>query len=176
MAGRGAIFFDRDGTLNHDSSYLKDPDEVVLLPGVKETLAALKERYRLFLFTNQSGVARGYFGIEDVEAVNERLFELLGGNLFDGICIAVEHPDDKSEDVYRKPSPRFINEMAEKFDIDKSCSYMIGDRKSDLEAGLRAGIGAIRVSADIDDAATAEYCRERGIPTAKNFCEILDLV
>ena len=102
----GAIFFDRDGTLNHDSGYLGAPEQVALLPGVRETLRALKRRFRLFLFTNQSGVARGYFGMDAVEAVNRRLCELLGDpEIFDGVCIAAEAPD-APELGYRKPSPR----------------------------------------------------------------------
>ena len=90
-----ALFFDRDGTLNHDPGYLSDPDGVVLLPGVAQAMAALRVSFRLYLFTNQSGVARGYFGMDAVDAVNRRLCELLGDpDIFDGICIAPEHPDD----------------------------------------------------------------------------------
>ena len=95
---RGAFFFDRDGTLIHDAGYLSDPALVALLPGVRETLLALRGAgFLLFLFTNQSGVARGYFGMEAVEAVNARLARLLGaesGPFFDGVCVAPEHPDD----------------------------------------------------------------------------------
>ena len=109
---RGAVFFDRDGTLIHDTGYLSDPELVELLPGVRETLLALREAgFLLFLFTNQSGVARGYFGMDAVEAVNARLARLLGaesGPFFDGVCVAPEHPDDPP--VYRKPCPRYILE------------------------------------------------------------------
>lgn len=175
-AGRGrcgAFFFDRDGTLNHDSGYLGSPDDVVLMPGVAETLRALKKTHRLFLFTNQSGVARGYFGMAEVEAVNRRLVELIGDKaIFDGICVATEHPDDPNP-RYRKPSPRYILEMVEKYSLDVRHCWMVGDRKRDLEAGICAGIGAIRYAADIQDEKAQDYCSANGIETLEDFRELL---
>ena len=174
VAPRGAIFFDRDGTLIHDTGYLSDPELVVLLPGVRETLIALREAgFLLFLFTNQSGVARGYFGMDAVEAVNTRLARLLGGNdtFFDGVCIAPEHPDDPP--VYRKPCPRFIVEtIAERRLLVESC-LMVGDRTSDLQAGVNAGIQSIRYCGDIDDPAAAAYARDHAIETIGDFRELL---
>lgn len=172
----GAIFFDRDGTLNHDSGYLSSPEQVVLLPGVKETLAKLRESYRLFLFTNQSGVGRGFFGMDAVNAVNNRLAELLGDkDIFDDICVAPEHPDSPIQN-YRKPSPKYILETIENFKLEPSKCFMVGDRKRDLEAGVNAGINAIRISADIDDAAAAAYCQEHSIPTATEFGLLTEII
>lgn len=167
-----AIFFDRDGTLNHDSGYLSRPEEVFLLPGVRETIDILKVDFRLFLFTNQSGVARGYFGIEEVNAVNRRLCELLGDEkVFDGMCIATESPSDPDLG-YRKPSPRYILEMSQRYNLDLSRCFIVGDRKRDLEAGLKGGIRAVRISADIDDGETTEFCKANGIETIKDFREL----
>ena len=74
-----AIFLDRDGTLIENKHYLGSPDGVVLLPGVREALARARDNgIKLFLFTNQSGVGRGYFTMADVEAVNRRMIEMLG--------------------------------------------------------------------------------------------------
>ena len=173
---RGAIFFDRDGTLIHDTGYLSNPDLVELLPGVRETLLALREAgFLLFLFTNQSGVARGYFGMEAVEAVNVRLARLLGGNdtFFDGVCIAPEHPDDPP--VYRKPCPRFINETRESLSLPRDLCLMVGDRTSDLQAGVNAGIRAVRYCGDIDDPAAAAFARDNAIETIRDFRELLRL-
>ncbi len=176
IAPKGALFFDRDGTLIHDSGYLSDPELVELLPGVRETLLALREAgFLLFLFTNQSGVARGYFGMDAVEAVNARLARLLGGDdtFFDGVCIAPEHPDDPP--VYRKPCPRFILEtIAARALLPASC-LMVGDRTSDLQAGINAGIRAVRYCGDIDDPAAAAYAREHAIETIRDFTELLRL-
>ncbi len=170
---RGAVFFDRDGTLIHDTGYLSDPELVELLPGVRETLLALREAgFLLFLFTNQSGVARGYFGMDAVEAVNARLARLLGGGdtFFDGVCIAPEHPDDPP--VYRKPCPRFILETISSRALSPASCLMVGDRTSDLQAGINAGIRAVRYCGDIDDPAAAAYARKHAIETIRDFGEL----
>ncbi len=98
--------------------------------------------FMLFLFTNQSGVGRGFFSLHAVHRCNQQLVDLLGmGNqLFTGICIAPESPDQPS--VYRKPNPRYINESVAKYSLDRSASWMVGDKLIDVESGLNAGINA----------------------------------
>ena len=175
---RGAFFFDRDGTLIHDAGYLSDPALVALLPGVRETLLALRGAgFLLFLFTNQSGVARGYFGMEAVEAVNARLARLLGaesGPFFDGVCVAPEHPD--APPVYRKPCPRYILETIAARGLAPEACAMVGDRTSDLQAGVNAGIRAIRYCGDIDDPAAAAFAREHALETVRDFGDLLRLL
>ncbi len=141
-----ALFLDRDGTLIVDKKYLSDPAGVELLPGVREALAeAVRSGCRLFLFSNQSGVGRGYFTLAEVEACNRRMVELLDlpAPGFMEVCIAPERPDEPS--LYRKPSPRFIVEMAAKYQLDPAQIYMIGDKLSDVEAGLAANVNAALV-------------------------------
>ena len=177
-APRGAFFFDRDGTLIHDAGYLSDPALVALLPGVRETLLALRGAgFLLFLFTNQSGVARGYFGMEAVEAVNARLARLLGaesGLFFDGVCVAPEHPDDPP--VYRKPCPRYLLETIAARGLAPEACAMVGDRTSDLQAGVNAGIRAIRYCGDIDDPAAAAFAREHALETVRDFGDLRRLL
>ena len=173
---RGAVFFDRDGTLIHDTGYLSDPELVELLPGVRETLLALRASgFLLFLFTNQSGVARGYFGMDAVEAVYARLSRLLGGaeTFFDGVCVAPEHPDDPP--VYRKPCPRYILETIEARSLRPADCLMVGDRTSDLASAVNAGIRAVRYCGDIDDPAAASFALKHGIATVRDFRDILRL-
>lgn len=139
-----ALFLDRDGTLIWDKDYLCDPAEVELIPGVVEALQAAREKgYRLYLFTNQSGVGRGYFTLDKVHLCNARMLELLGlgEDLFHAVCIADEAPDGPQ--VYRKPSPRFISEQIEADQLDPAHCYMIGDRPSDWLAGVNASIHSI---------------------------------
>jgi len=153
-----AVFLDRDGTLIENRHYLASPEGVVVLPGVREGLRVARERgARLFLFTNQSGVGRGYFTLADVEAVNRRMIEAigLGDDLFVGICIAPERPDEPS--VYRKPSPRFIHEMLAAHALSSEAAWMVGDAPSDWEAGLNAGIRSAAIVRDPD----AEAERDR---------------
>jgi len=149
----GAVFLDRDGTLIENRHYLDDPAGVIVLPGVREALATLRrDGFALFLFTNQSGVGRGYFSMADVEAVNRRMVECigLGDDLFSGICIAPERPDEPA--IYRKPSPRYILEMMAAHALPAHRSWMIGDSPSDWEAGIHAGINPVAIlAADAND-------------------------
>ncbi len=137
---RGALFLDRDGTIIEDAGYLHDPEQVRLLPGAAEALRRAAGHFLLYLFTNQSGIGRGYYDLADAEACNARLLALLQlpHPGFTRICIAPETPD--APQVYRKPSPRFITETLATDPLDPSACWMIGDRLSDVEAGIQAGI------------------------------------
>lgn len=149
-----AIFLDRDDTLIPDRPYLSDPAGVELLPGVTDALRQARALgYQLFLFTNQSGIGRGYYTLADAERCNARLVELLGlgADIFTDICIAPEAPDQPA--VYRKPSPRFILESIARHRLDPAHCWMVGDRESDLLAGLNAGIRAAGVCTGKYDAA-----------------------
>jgi D-glycero-D-manno-heptose 1,7-bisphosphate phosphatase len=142
-----ALFLDRDGTLIIDQDYLSDPAGVVLLPGVVDGLRHARALgYRLYLFTNQSGIGRGYYTLDDAHRVNARMESLIGlpAPLFDDICIAPEAPDQPS--LYRKPSPRFIHEMIGKHALDPRQCHMVGDRESDIAAGRAAGIRSVALT------------------------------
>jgi D-glycero-D-manno-heptose 1,7-bisphosphate phosphatase len=138
-----AVFLDRDGTIIRDAHYLSDPANVELLPDAALAIAMLRESgFLLFLFTNQSGVGRGFFPIEAVHRCNQRMMDLLGfgSAIFTDICIATESPDQPL--MYRKPSPRFINESVAKHAIDPAQAWMVGDKSIDVETGINAGINA----------------------------------
>ncbi len=154
-SGRGrALFLDRDGTIIHDRDYLFDPAGVELIPGAADALRRARELgYQLFLFTNQSGIGRGLYTLADTHRCNARMEELLAlpAPAFAGICIAPEAPDQPS--LYRKPSPRFILEMIAQHRLDPAECWMIGDRESDLDAGLAAGIRSAAVCTGKYDAA-----------------------
>ena len=159
-----AIFLDRDGTLIENRHYLASPEGVAVLPGVREGLRLARERgAKLFLFTNQSGVGRGYFTLADVEAVNRRMIESigLGDDLFAGICIAPERPDEPP--VYRKPSPRFILEMLAEHAVAAEAAWMVGDAPSDWEAGLNAGIRSAAIVPDLDAESERERRLQKGV-------------
>jgi len=141
-----ALFLDRDGTLIVDRVYLADPEGVELVPGAAEALAMARALgYRLFLFTNQSGIGRGLHTMEDTVRVNGRMEELLGlpAPAFDAICVAPEAPGVPSD--YRKPSPKFILEMIAKHALDPAQCWMVGDSAADIGAALAAGIRAAAV-------------------------------
>jgi D-glycero-D-manno-heptose 1,7-bisphosphate phosphatase len=141
-----ALFLDRDGTLIVDKNYLADPAGVELIPGAAGALRRARVLgYKLFLFTNQSGIGRGYHTLEDTHRVNARLEELLGPPrpAFDGICIAPEAPDQPA--VYRKPSPKYILEMVAQHGLDPAQCYMVGDSAADIQTARNAGIHAVVV-------------------------------
>jgi D-glycero-D-manno-heptose 1,7-bisphosphate phosphatase len=136
-----AVFLDRDGTLIEDKDYLHRPEDVVIFPGAASALRLLKDAgFKLFIVTNQSGVGRGYFPIEDVHRVHEFLAREFAQNgvAFEKFYIAPESPDAPSRG--RKPSPRFLFDARDEFGVDLRGSYMIGDKLIDLECGWNAGV------------------------------------
>jgi D-glycero-D-manno-heptose 1,7-bisphosphate phosphatase len=136
-----AVFLDRDGTLIEERHYLSVPDQVVLFPGVTEALRQLQDAgLALVLVTNQSGVGRGYFTMTEVDRVHERLTRQLapGGVSLCHIYVAPEAPDQPGPG--RKPSPFFLFDARDRFKIDLSTSYLVGDKLIDLECGWNAGV------------------------------------
>jgi D-glycero-D-manno-heptose 1,7-bisphosphate phosphatase len=136
-----AVFLDRDGTMIAEVNYLRRPEDVKIFPATRTGLKKLGDAgFQLFIVSNQSGVGRGYFTMADVEKVNERLCGELArdGIHFEKIYIAPEKPEEPS--YGRKPSPRFLFDARDEFDLDLSQSFMIGDKLIDLECGWNAGV------------------------------------
>ncbi len=167
-----AVFLDRDGTLIEDAHYLKDPNKIKIISRVSEALAKIKETgYLLFMHTNQSGIARGYYGWDDVHACNHRMLELLNlkSDFWDGICVAPESPDHK-ENSYRKPSERYQLEMISKHGLNPSSSWMIGDKWIDAETGLRAKMNAALVkTGKVIDQEVEKLAREKEVPICEDL-------
>ncbi len=138
---RRAVFLDRDGTLIEEKEYLGDPAGVVVFPGTGPALRRLMDAgYLLFIVTNQAGIGRGYYTVDDMHRENARLCELLApdGVCFEKIYFAPESPDQPSRG--RKPSPQFLLDASDEFGLDLAQSYMIGDKLIDLECGWNAGV------------------------------------
>ncbi len=124
--------------------YCKDPALVRLLPGAKEALHRLKAGgYRLVIITNQSGIARGMMNVEDFEAVQSRLLELLGPDLIEATYMCPDGPDAASD--RRKPAPGMVLEAVRDLGLDASRSWFIGDKQIDVRCGLNAGTRSILV-------------------------------
>jgi len=138
---RRAVFLDRDGTLIEEKEYLGDPAGVVLFPRTGPALRRLMDAgYLLFIVTNQAGIGRGYYTVDDMHRVNARLCELLApdGVCFEKIYFAPEAPDQPSRG--RKPSPQFLIDARDEFGLGLAQCYMIGDKLIDLECGWNAGV------------------------------------
>ena len=139
-----AVFLDRDGVLIEDTGYIGRPEQVVMFPWTAPALRRLADAgYKLFVVTNQSGIGRGFYTVEDMQRVNARLEELLApaGVRFQRIYFAPEAPDQPSRG--RKPSPQFLFDARDEFGIDLGRSYLVGDKLSDLECGWNAGLARV---------------------------------
>ena len=144
----GAVFLDRDGVINVDSGYVGDWDSFVFLPGVIEAMRALCDAgYALVIVTNQSGIGRGFYTEEDFQVLTERMCNELSRH---GVSIAgvyfCPHLPEAALPQYRKtcdcrkPKPGLIHRALEELDIDLTRSAMVGDKISDMQAALTAGI------------------------------------
>ena len=144
----GAVFLDRDGVINVDSGYVGDWDSFVFLPGVIEAMRALCDAgYALVIVTNQSGIGRGFYTEEDFQVLTERMCNELSRH---GVSIAgvyfCPHLPEAALPQYRKtcdcrkPKPGLIHRALEELDIDLTRSAMVGDKSSDMQAALAAGI------------------------------------
>ncbi|MBV8781167.1 MAG: HAD family hydrolase [Phycisphaerae bacterium] len=150
---RPAIFFDRDNTLIVGNDYLGDPQQVILVPGAADAVAKARALgYSTVVVSNQSGVARGMFGEDDVRAVNARMDEMLRAENPEAIIERHEfcpyHPQapvDKYrvDSDCRKPKPGMLLAAAIEMDLDLGHSWLIGDAARDVEAGKAAGCRAI---------------------------------
>jgi D-glycero-D-manno-heptose 1,7-bisphosphate phosphatase len=136
------VIFDRDGTIIVDVPYNGDPDAVQPVDGMGEALDRLRAAgIPMAVVSNQSGVGRGMLAVEQVEAVNRRIDELLGP--FDAWLYCPHGPDEDCE--CRKPKPKLILDAARALGVDPSCCVVIGDKSSDIEAARNAGARSIFV-------------------------------
>jgi histidinol-phosphate phosphatase family protein len=153
---RPAVFLDRDGTIIRDRHYLADPAEIELLPRASEGLRLLRAAgFLLVVATNQSGVGRGYFGLETLERQHERLRELLvrHGVVLDAIYACPHAPDAGC--TCRKPLPGLIVRAAEELGIDLRASWVVGDDARDADAGRAAGTHTIVLGSECPDLVAA---------------------
>ena len=140
---RPALFIDRDGTLMVEVDHCHDPAEVQAYPGVAGELERARIRgWVVIIITNQSGIGRGYFTVEQFQSVQEELIRQLGGAI-DAAYMSPDLPNSGS--LRRKPAPGMILEAAADHGIDLDRSFMIGDRNFDIECGKNAGVRTILV-------------------------------
>lgn len=135
-----AIFLDRDGTIIEERSYPKDPEQVVLLSHSAQALHLMTRKgYTIFVVSNQSGVGRGIISRAEFEAVHQRCSELLqahGAEIAE-FAYCFHRPDDKC--LCRKPLTGLIPESYRGKDVNWKRSFVVGDKRSDLELGDNIG-------------------------------------
>ena len=148
-----AVFLDRDGTINVEKDYLYRVEDFEFIPGAAEAIRRLNQAGLLtIVVSNQSGVARGYFTLAQVEELHRHIqLELKKhGAWIDAFYICPHHPTEGAGDFTRecscrKGEPGMLLQAADDLDINLSASYMVGDKIADIEAGHNAGCRSLLV-------------------------------
>lgn len=145
---RPAVFIDRDGTINEEAGYLCDPDELTLLPTTSKALRLLnRQGIPVVIITNQSALGRNLLTFEQFEAVNTALWQALrqGQAHYEALYFCPHLPDQNPPCSCRKPQPGLLFQAAFELGLDLACSFMVGDKLSDLQAGRAGGCQTILV-------------------------------
>jgi len=134
-----AVFLDRDGVINEEVNYLSRVEDFKFIPNALKALKLLSDTdFKIIIITNQSGICRGYFIMDDVRKIHDYMLEEFKKEKvrIDGIYICPHHPDEDCE--CRKPKIGLLIEAAREFDLNLKESYFIGDKTTDIQTGKNA--------------------------------------
>jgi D-glycero-D-manno-heptose 1,7-bisphosphate phosphatase len=165
-----AVFIDRDGTIIEDADYCFHPRQVKVFPGVPEALRRLKSKgFKLIVITNQSGIGRRFFTVDEYRSVESEVSRQLGHGLIDATYFCPDVPGQHSS--HRKPSPGMILQAKREHEIDLTRSFFIGDKEIDVECGRNAGVRTIRVQTgfDRDISSSAADWTAKDLPAAAHI-------
>lgn len=167
---RPAVFIDRDGTLIEEVNFLSRVEDLRLFPYTQEALDLLRANgFLVIVITNQSGIGRRIYSVDDMHAIHSAMQEQLT-DAIDEFYFCPHLPDEGCE--CRKPSLGMINAAVAEFSIDLEGSWMIGDKKIDVETALNAGIGSAMVMTGYG----REHLRTLGTPPDIVADHLLDAV
>lgn len=146
---RKVVFFDRDGVINDDTGhyYIYKPDDFKFNKGIIDALKLIVSKgYDIIIITNQGGVSKGKYSKHDVELVHDLMLSTLRKNSVDPLAIYYcPHHSDIEKCLCRKPQGLMIEKALARFNIDKSNSFMIGDREKDVLCAQNAGIKGYKI-------------------------------
>lgn len=154
MSCKPAVFFDRDGVINHDTGYLYKPEDFSWVEGAVKSIKYFNDAgYLVVVITNQSGVARGYYSEADVENLHKWISEELSkqNTHIDAFYYCPHHTEGKEERYRvdcncRKPEKGMIEQAVNEWPIDMEKSFLVGDKQSDMDCAQKAGIKGYRFS------------------------------
>lgn len=149
MKRRPALFLDRDGVINIDHGYVCRQEDFKFVDGIFELCRhARKLGYLILVVTNQAGIGRGYYTEQDFLKLTEWMCGIFGteGIVIDKVYFCPSHPEHgvgkyKVDSPFRKPGPGMILQAAVEFDVDLARSVLVGDKETDIQAGVAAGVG-----------------------------------
>ena len=139
-----ALFLDRDGTINVEKNYVYKIDDFEFQPGIFELIRQYQDNgFLIFVITNQSGIARGFYSEKDFEILNDWMIEKFNSERIKitKVYYCPHHPEITGSCICRKPKVGMIRQAIEQFNISAVNSVLIGDKKRDILAGENAGIG-----------------------------------
>lgn len=147
---RKAAFLDRDGVINQETGYVHRPQDFIFLPGIFAACRILNQKnFEIVIITNQAGIARGYYSEQDFQQLTQWMlaeFAKQHVRILD-VRYCPYHPTEgigayKRDSIHRKPGPQMILDAAAEFNIDRAASFIAGDKDSDIQAGIAAGLGS----------------------------------
>lgn len=149
MTSRSALFLDRDGVVNVDHAYVYRKEDIEFIDGIFDLCRHAKQLgYLIFIITNQAGIGRGYYTEQEFAELTRWMCNIFMNEnaAIDKVYFCPTHPEQavgkyRTESSFRKPAPGMILLAAREFNVNLQNSVLLGDKLSDIEAGIAAGVG-----------------------------------
>ncbi len=175
------FFLDRDGTLNVDYNFVHKPEEWTWRKGAIEAIRWMNQNdYKVIVVTNQSGIARGRYDVEDVRQLHRWVNEQLDRHNahIDGWYMAPYHPEHDTDPPtfnpsHRKPDTGMFEDAQQEFDLDFSRSCMAGDKRSDLEPAVKLGMQCFHIRSGHEEEPSSAFLDEHKISSFNHLGEVV---